>query len=251
MSYWEVVVYNNCMSKDIKFTSLYDNVMEMFYPKPASEYIPDWYKNQPSYTNNKRNINDSGKTNATIKKCIPVFDAITAGYIIVTCMDIEIIKKEKFSDYKWAYKFNSPFGKVDPVVFHNPEQADKHPSFKDFSSPPKFINPWSIQTPKGYSTLFVAPMHRDSPFEILPGIVDTDMHFSEVNFPFSLKDPNWSGIIPAGTPIAQVIPFKRDSWKKDIGGKKEQERIVRSNQTILLFFSNAYKKLFWSKKIFK
>lgn len=251
MSYWEVVVYNNRMSKDIQFTSLYDNVMEMFYPKPASEYIPDWYKNQPSYTNNKRNINDSGKTNATIKKCVPVFDAITAGYIIVTCMDIEIIKKENFSDYKWAYKFNSPFGKVDPVVFHNPEQADKHPSFKDFSSPPKFINPWSIQTPKGYSTLFVAPMHRDSPFEILPGIVDTDMHFSEVNFPFSLKDPNWSGIIPAGTPIAQVIPFKRDSWKKNIGGKKEQERTVRSNQTILLFFSNAYKKLFWSKKIFK
>ena len=239
------------MAKDIKFTPLFDNVIEMFYPKPSSEYIPDWYKNQSPYTNDKRHVNDNGVINSTIKKCIPVFDSITAGYIIVTCMDIEIEKKDDGSYYKWARAFKSSLGVVEPIVFHRSEQADKHPFFSYGTNPPKFTNPWSIQTPKGYSTLFITPMHRDLPFEILPGIVDTDRHISEVNFPFFLKDPNWSGMIPAGTPIAQVIPFKRDAWKKSIGGKKEKEKAIKATQTILLFFSNAYKTLFWSKKSFK
>ena len=32
------------MSKNIKFTLVFENVSDMFYPKPASECIPDWYK---------------------------------------------------------------------------------------------------------------------------------------------------------------------------------------------------------------
>ena len=37
---------------------------------------------------------------------------------------------------------------------------------------PKFINPWSIKTSKGYSIFITQPMHRDLPFEILQSIVD-------------------------------------------------------------------------------
>jgi hypothetical protein len=31
------------------------------------------------------------------------------------------------------------------------------------------------------------------------------------NIPFFIKE-GFSGVIPKGTPIAQVIPFKRESW---------------------------------------
>jgi hypothetical protein len=27
---------------------------------------------------------------------------------------------------------------------------------------------------------------------------------------------DWEGIVEAGTPIAQVIPFKRESWKSEL-----------------------------------
>lgn len=246
-----MVGYTEYMEKNIKFVSLYNNVLEMFNPKPASECLPDWYKLQQSYTNNKKEIIEGGKTNATIKKCIPVFDAITSGYIIFTCMDIQVSIKDNVSYYNWASAFSHSLGTTVPIDFHQKEQVDKYPLSQNLMTIPKFINPWSIQTPKGYSVFFTTPMHRDLPFQILPGIVDTDRYSAEVNFPFILKDPKWTGIIPAGTPIAQVIPFKRESWKKSIGGEKEKEKVFKSTNTIFPFFYNAYKNMFWAKKSFK
>jgi hypothetical protein len=239
------------MEKNIKFVSLYDNVLEMFSPKPASECLPDWYKIQQPYINNKKVIIDDGKTNATIKKCMPVFDAITSGYIIFTCMDIQISIKDNLPYYNWPSAFSNDSRTTDPIDFHNKEQANEHPLSQNVMSVPKFMNPWSIQTPKGYSVLFTTPMHRDLPFQILPGIVDTDRYSAEINFPFFLKDPKWTGIIPAGTPIAQIIPFKRESWKKSFGGKKEKEKILKSINTTFAFFYNGYKNMFWVKKSFK
>ena len=60
-------------------------------PEPASKNIPDWYKDAVSYLDgNKKNkksqvktnkVLESLETNGTIKKCVPVFDSMTAGYI--------------------------------------------------------------------------------------------------------------------------------------------------------------------------
>jgi hypothetical protein len=248
LSFRQVVRYTGYMEKNIKFVALYNNVIEMFSPKPASECLPDWYKIQQPYTNN--NIRSEKKT-ATIKKCIPVFDAITSGYIIFTCMDIKVSSNENVPYYEWASSFNKG-STMDPAIeFHENKQADQHALLQNLSFIPKFTNPWSIQTPKGYSVLFTTPMHRDLPFQILPGIVDTDRYAAQINFPFFLKDPNWTGIIPAGTPIVQVIPFKRESWKKSFGGEKEKQKVLKSLNTIIPFFYNAYKNIFWVKKSFK
>jgi hypothetical protein len=243
-----VVGYTECMGKNIKFVSVHDNILEMFYPKPATECVPDWYKDQSSYTDNKKNIDENGKANATIKKCMPLFDSMTAGYIIFTCMDIKVSNVDGVPYYSWADSFT---GNIKPITFHSNKQADKYPFFKNLLNAPKFTNPWAIQTPKGYSTLFVSPMHRDLPFETLSGTVDTDTYHSPVSLPFSLKDPYWTGIIPAGTPIAQVIPFKRDSWKMSMGDHKDRKKIIQTNNKITPFFVNAYKNLFWNKKSFK
>jgi hypothetical protein len=94
-------------------------------------------------------------------------------------------------------------------------------------------------------------MHRESIFTILDGIVDTDTYKSSVNFPFVLNDTKWEGIIPAGTPMAQVIPFKRESWEHKIGSNEErieQDRIDRKLKTL---FFNSYKRQFWSRKEYK
>jgi hypothetical protein len=136
------------------------------------------------------------------------------------------------------------------ITFHPKEQAEKHP----FAGPypyPKFNNPWSIKTPKGYSTLFVQPMHRESIFTILPGIVDTDIYTAPVNFPFIINDINFEGLIPKGTPIAQIIPIKRDVWKMQIGAEKEvKEQNVIATKIQTEFF-DRYKKLFWARKEYK
>jgi hypothetical protein len=227
--------------KNIKFTNTLKN--NFFPPKPASTNIPQWYKDTESYIDNKKEYVD-GVLQHTIKKCIPVFDSITAGYILFTQVDVEVsqnINNETF--YNWPSQ--------EPISFHSIKQAELHP-YQNQHPYPKWMNPWTIETDPGYSCLFVSPLNNPNGiFNIIPGIVDTDKYLSQINFPFVLNDPNWKGIIPAGTPIVQVIPFKRDSFKHTIGNDDDIKRHDLTFQKLRVFIHNSYKKTFWSKKEYK
>jgi len=232
---------------------------ELDQPQPASKYIPDWYKDMDSHIGGVKKTDGKGGSNATVKRCMPVFDAITAGYIITLPADVWVsireyepqdiksgkiienlpIKKEQY--FEWS-NFNL-------VHFHPVEQAPTHPSHNGYPYA-KWVNPWSIKTPKGYSSMFVQPMHRESPFTILPGIVDTDQYLAPVNFPMVINDPEFTGLIPKGTPIAQVIPFKREEWNGKLGGDKElqeQQNVISKLQNK---FFDRYKTMFRSIKTY-
>ena len=229
------------MKKNITFTNVYD--FDFFPPKPSIKEVPDWYKDTPQYIGEQiKKIKEAGDTPHTIKKCIPVFDAMTSGYILYTQVDVQITQENNLPFYIWADQ--------NALAFHPIHQAPLHPSSNGLAYP-KWNNPYAISTPPGYSVLFTQPLHRESVFTIFPGIVDTDKYKSPVNFPFVLNDAKWEGIIPAGTPMAQVIPFKRDSWEYKIGSEKErmeQEKITRKLKTL---FFNSYKRQFWSSKYYK
>jgi hypothetical protein len=226
-------------------------VSNMFFPQPASRFVPDWYKDTEPYSPEYIDILNKlapAKDYSTIKRCPPIFDAISSGYIIVTHADLLIKKNNGGLVYNWLENL---------IDFHNSKQASLHPD-KMINSEgldleyPKIISPWGIETPKGYSCLFVPPMHRKNIVNIFPGIVDTDCFNVPVNFPFVVSDLNFEGIIPAGTPIAQVIPFKRDEWEMSI---EEDEKKIRqlSGQNMLVRskFSNAYRNYFWQKKQYR
>jgi hypothetical protein len=93
------------------------------------------------------------------------------------------------------------------------------------------------------------PMHQEHyPFEIVPGIIDTDSYMSEGFLSFKIEN-TFRGIIEKGTPIAQVIPFKRESWEStyiDYKDSKENQKTQR--MLIRSKFFNYYKKNFWHKK---
>jgi len=226
----------------IKFTNTFNNdgVSE---PKPASAFLPDWYKKLESYINGEKKPTGEGTTSATIKRCVPVFDAITAGYIITLPADVFISQKDEKPWYEWAN-----FGLIN---FHPVEQAPEHPSRNGLPAYPKWTNPWAIETPKGYSVLFTQPMHRESPFKILDGIVDTDSYKAPVNFPFVLNDPKFEGLIPQGTPIAQIIPFKRDSWEMELGTVDNLIDLNSVTNKLRTKFFDSYKNQFWVKKEYK
>ena len=72
---------------DIIFTKTF-NVPDEYNPKPADKYVPEWYKNLESYIGGDKKPSGDGQTTATVKRCMPVFDAVTGGYIIPTYTDI-------------------------------------------------------------------------------------------------------------------------------------------------------------------
>ena len=77
---------------DITFTNT-KNVPEEYGPKPSSSVIPSWYKEQESYLTGDKVLNDLGEITTTVKKCMPVFDAITSGYILFTWTDVFVQQK--------------------------------------------------------------------------------------------------------------------------------------------------------------
>lgn len=231
------------MSKEIIFTELF-SVSKEYFPVPASKNLPEWYKKTDSYIGSKSFKPFDGNGNQTIKKCMPVFDALLSGYIIKTYVDVYVTLTEDNVSY-----FNWPM--YNPISFHPIDQAPLHPGMNTRPFP-KWNNPWSIKTPPGYSCLFIDPMHNPNGiFTIMAGVVDTDSYINPVNFPFTLNSPNFEGIIPAGTPICQVIPFKRDSFNMKIGGEKNIKDINRLNNTFRNKWLNNYKLKFWTKKEYK
>jgi hypothetical protein len=219
-------------------------VPEEYSPKPATASVPDWYKNLSSYMGGEKKPTGEGNTTGTIKRCMPVFDAIIGGYILYTNVDVWVSQRNEQPWFEWP-----SFG---PIQFHPVKQAPNHPDRNGHrESYPKWINPWAIQTPPGYSTLFVQPMHRESVFTILPGVVDTDQYNSPVNFPFVLNDINFEGLIPVGTPMAQVIPFKRESWEMNIGTQEDFEKQNKTTIKLRTRFFDSYKLQFRQPKEYK
>ena len=228
----------------ITFTDTDGAIPQAYYPTPASASIPDWYKNLESYIGGNKKPDVNAKTPATIKRCMPVFDAISGGYILYTYTDVYVSTRIDTPWYQWH--------SFEPISFHPINQAPTHPGRKNLKGGyPKWNNPWSIKTPKGYSCLFTQPMHREAPFKILDGIVDTDVYTAPVNFPFVLNDWQWEGMIPAGTPMAQVIPFKREAWQMEIGTDKDFKEQQDITNYLRTSFFDSYKNKFRKPKEYK
>jgi hypothetical protein len=74
-----------------------------------------------------------------------------------------------------------------------------------------------------------------------------------VNFPFTLNDPDFEGLIPAGTPIAQAIPFKRTSWRSKYQETTPEvtKMVTKSVAELNSRYYDAYRNRWWSKKEYK
>lgn len=233
----------NSLNK-IEFFCVDKRVSDRYSPIPSVRILPEWYKKTYSYMDNAGKVPSTDMTVSTVKKCMPLFDAMSNGYFLLTYSDMYI---------EWdgiSYSFIFPKSDIKSIAHHALKQAELYPMFSsDMTDLPKWINPWGIKTPKGYSCLILPPMHRDQDISILPGIVDTDSYNETIHLPFLINKKEQSFMIPAGTPIAQIIPFKRESWELEITNNTHYAR--ESKRSIDSKFFDAYKSMFWSRKEYK
>jgi hypothetical protein len=212
---------------------------------PAIDSIPVWYKKSKHTIGNRDtylNINDKGSLNATYKKCMPLFDAMTVGYMFVLECDIEVTKDiDGNTRFLWVDNGHQ-------ISAHSEEQVEGFVIPNEYVSMPfKFHNNLLINTPKNTSMLFVSPINRlDLPFITLGGVVETDRYNMEINFPFLIKK-SFTGIIEKGTPIIQMIPFERHIWKRKIS-KYDSNKMIKAYKNYRTIIRRPYKKLFWIRK---
>jgi len=181
-------------------------------PYKAGEKLPKWFKNLIPDT-------DTGSEFpiGTAKRCMPMLDALGAGYIIP--LPVAVSAKANENDVNLSWRTGDVFV---PVGQHSPAQVGE----SEWSNKGvfKWVNPWQIITPEGYSCLFITPVNQpDLPFKCFTGIVDTDSYHNMINFPFLWTKFPYDKILDQGEPIIQVIPFKRQQWKHKITYLDEQQ----------------------------
>jgi len=227
-------------------------------PKPAKLYIPEWYKESLSFIDydnklytNKLSFGKPGIPSSTIKTCIPFLDTLSFGYIQETWCDIFIEYKNNQLFYHYSYTPDLE----NPIISERPiETAGKIPVPTGFNNNVFFhwSRLWNPVLPKGYSSLIIHPFNRDDlPFKCVSGIIDSDRYFLSGKVGFFIKE-NFTGLIPKGTPMYQIVPFKKESWKtKDFISKNKISIIMQQQKNeIHSVFSGGYKKKYWNKKDF-
>lgn len=198
-------------------------------PVSASECIPEWYKKLPRYVNSSdKPIKSLGIKD--LKTCVPFRDAMITGYMILLPCDIEVCVAAN--------------GDID--IFHNPllmfkvveKRGRLTEGYQGFGMPnPVGTIPtlfawgalFGIGTDKQDSVLVTHPLNRyDLPFVTTSGVIDSGYFKASGNIPFFIKE-GFSGVIPKGTPIAQVIPFRRENWvSQRVPSDKKQYSLIMS-----------------------
>jgi hypothetical protein len=197
-------------------------------PVPAKSVIPAWFRQLPGIDHSQVSATNNG---ITVKRCLPFVDALSAGWIIPLATPVRLEISEGGRTVSAGWEFDR-------------EMVSNHGAFQIAGSPyephppMKFHNHWTIHTPKGWSCLFLPPINRpNGVIEVLSGLVDTDSYRSPVNFPFVAIAPDGIHTIDKGTPLVQVIPFRRADAAIEASVRaeteregEERERIRRSTQ---------------------
>lgn len=176
-------------------------------PVAARGALPDWLRNMPATAFSELH----GQQIRTVKHCPPFVDAMAHGFIIPLPCDVTV------RDGKFSWSWDLPPLAVEahprsPLSFHMPAQVAGTPFYDAARAVIKFNSFWTVELEAGYSLFATHPVNRvDLPFRLLSGLVDSD-RFCDVGilFPAVWVDPNFSGVMPAGMPVAQCFPVARD-----------------------------------------
>lgn len=229
--------------KVIKF-AIDDQLWDISIPKPTKSYLPQWFKDtERLYDLGSDNPSNQGKT---FKVCMPFTDSMISGYIFELWADLKVVDTEGIKNVYWkdeSYQVltsrdSGQTGKMTlPAGYSDQHFALRHPLF--------------IQTPPGYSILVTQPFNRfDLPFHSLTAIIDSDKTpFFPGNFSLFIKE-DFEGLIPVGTPLFQIIPFKRDEWSHQHDQSITKSGWFGSNKSGRQFLG-WYRDNVWSKKSYE
>jgi hypothetical protein len=184
--------------------ALYDRLPR---PVAARTVLPQWLRTMPASAFSELHDQEI----RTVKQCPPFVDAMAHGFIVPLPCDVTV-RDGKFS---WSWDLPPLAAKAhprSPLSFHVPAQTTGTPFHDPARAVIKFNCFWTIELEPGYSLFATHPVNRaDLPFRLLTGMVDSD-RFNGVGilFPAVWVDAGFNGVLPAGTPVAQCFPLKRE-----------------------------------------
>lgn len=190
-----------------------NKTFEYYKPVLAKKYLPEWWRNFPS-----RNGFMMEPT-VTFRGCPAMQDLLATGWYIVLTKDVEVFHDTSGNRSTWQVidpENNSHIGT--PPHAQSQMHQDLHYATREdgvVQTAFKFKTGIGIITPPNYSIMMTDPFlfqHRD--FSTWQGIMHTDYFNNALENCQVICYPKVENSfkIKAGTPIAQIIPYKREEW---------------------------------------
>lgn len=197
----------------IEFNTYNEQTLKDVKPVLAKSVSPDWWKQMKFSEYNRGNLI------TTIRACPAMDDWLKSGWYVLANRDIEVIMYDGQSVTKETLESGERHGPRIVSPSHPSNQAlgsfeylGKNAPVKDAF---KMRNPWNVKTPPGYSCFYLDPfLFQNEYFATWQGIIDTDKFNTNQDNSQIIFYPkvNHSFIIKKGTPMCQIIPYKRDTW---------------------------------------
>jgi len=210
-------------SDKIQFISTVEGLesIEECLPRPAKHFIPEWFKDIPSFT----------EDSVTVKNCPSFPDYFSQGYIIPMWADAKL----KFDKKNWSWETSTSLISWE----HHGEGQFLNYTDASFNGVDgqfvfKAVCPWKIITPPGWSVLQLPLFyHFNKDWSVLPGIIDTDIH-PRINQQVLYHGNGREIQIKMGDPFALYVPFKRSNKLKHEIKYQTAEEIKKFNKNFLV-----------------
>ncbi len=215
-------------------------------PVPARSALPDWLREMPA----KARSEIHGREIRTVKQCPPFVDAMAYGVLIPLPCDVKVER----GSFSWDWDIPEPSTSGHPrapLSFHVAPQFEAAPFARNGQAAIKFNSFWTIEVERGWSLFATHPVNRDDlPFRLITGLVDADLfHDGGINFPAVWTRDDFSGVLPKGTPVAQVFAVPRSAPELEFASfddrhKQAYEKTVAE----VLSRPNVYRKYFRARR---
>lgn len=208
---------------------------QMFPIVPAKEIIPDWYKTMPhtiekGYCPVKSQANQA----STVRSCYGINTLLKTGFVMRAWSDVSIL----------VY----PNGEIASATPNGTFNVTAHPTgqhtgYMDGYRFIKLGSPWYMFDESDTKYMFTnLPYHSQLPLDyIVPtGILEFNyQHDSNFFLGVKVKPEPYEVYIPAGTPLAHLIPLTEDKIELNVEFDKNVREYAGPPGP---FFTHQYKK---------
>lgn len=177
-------------------------------PYISSTKLPDWWKEQD-------------KNPGSIRRCYGTQDYLSLGITLPLWSNVYVRQSPNGNSFELrmdsiAYADQKPNFYIEGFPASSVNEKCPFSSQREIEGPfPKLVTPWLYKTAPGYSSLIMPMSLEPNPnYEVMPGVVHTD-YYHHINIVLLIKTSK-EFMIPIGTPMYQIVPFKRSDKIKQI-----------------------------------
>ena len=210
----------------VKFTCFTEGVAEKYPIIPTGKNHLKWMKRALEYY---KSVPTGG---VKITKCPGIASIVNEGWVMRSSMDIQIKTNGDGKNFWWATSEDQIKTEAGAsflghyIHFHDPEQLmqfqEKTPN--TLETVIKIQTPWFVEVPKGYSLLLMPlPYSDDKRFTAAMGLLRGNQPLNVQVFWHCL---NSEEIIPAGTPLNQMILIKDQSVGYEINYEPNSAKFI-------------------------